>query len=145
VQQSNVVVEELFVRARAGDAAAFGDLVSEHGADVLRLCTVITADRGLAEDAAQNAWHRVWRSLATVREPSALRAWLLRVAANEAKQIVRQNRRHEHRDLGEVPAIQPPPPDEDVALRDALRLLDPAERELLGAPLRARADIRRDR
>ena len=52
---------DLVALARAGDREAFTALVQMYGRDVQRLCTVITTDASLAEDAAQNAWHRVWR------------------------------------------------------------------------------------
>jgi RNA polymerase sigma-70 factor (ECF subfamily) len=132
MQERAVVAEELVVRARAGDAAAFAELVAEHGPDVLRLCTVITADQGLAEDAAQNTWQRAWRRLDTLREPAALRPWLLKVAANEAKQLLRRDRRHAVQILdGVEPGTSTATPDDDIALRVALRALEPGERELL--------------
>jgi len=124
--------EESISRARAGDAKAFTGLVAEHGPDVLRLCALITADWSLAEDAAQNTWHQAWRRLNTVRDMASLRPWLLRVAANEAKQLLRRNRRHAAQSLdvaGKVAGTSDP--QEDAALRAALRTLEPAERELL--------------
>lgn len=54
------------------------------------------------------------------------------VAANEAKQVLRRNRRHVAQRLalaGDLSATSGPDVDHD--LRDALRSLQPAERELL--------------
>ncbi len=120
-------------RARAGDAEAFASLVAEYGPDVLRLCTLIMVDRSLAEDAAQNAWRQAWLQIHTVRELSSLRPWLLRVAANEAKQLLRRNRRHFAQSLETAPVVAGGrDPGEDVGLGDALRTLRPEDRELLG-------------
>lgn len=125
-------VDGLIARARAGDAQAFSGLVALYGPDVLRLCTVITTDPTLAEDAAQNTWQQVWRRLDTLRDTRSLRPWLLRVAANEAKQLLRRNRRHIAQSLDLAADVAGATVRaEDVVLRDALAALDPAERELL--------------
>lgn len=123
---------ELFARARAGESRAFAAIVAEHGPDVLRIAMVITADRLLAEDAAQNTWQKVWRRLDTVRDFQSLRPWLLRVAANEAKQLVRRNRRHPTDALDAANSVVGAhDPYDDVDLRIALKPLSPDERELL--------------
>ena len=125
--------EGLVARAVAGDADAFSALVAEFGPDVLRLCAVITADRGLAEDAAQNAWRQAWLRLSTVKSPASVRAWLLRVAANEAKQVLRRRRRRPESSLEQTDPIRARggDPQDFAALRDALRMLRASEREVL--------------
>ena len=79
--------------AAEGDEVAFGRLVAQHFDDMARVAYVITGDRSLAEDAVQSAWVRAWSRLRTVRDPSRVRGWLLSIAANEARQIARRNRR----------------------------------------------------
>ena len=79
--------------AAEGDEVAFGRLVALHYDDMARVAFVITGDRSLAEDAVQSAWVRAWSRLRTVREPARVRGWLLSIAANEARQIARRNRR----------------------------------------------------
>jgi RNA polymerase sigma-70 factor, ECF subfamily len=126
-------IEGVVARAAAGDAEAFASLVAEHGADVHRLCMVITTDRALAEEAAQNAWRQAWRRLNTLREPSSLRSWLMRVAANESKQVLRRSRRRRESSLDSARNVPRAAgdPQEHIALRDALRSLDPSDREIL--------------
>jgi RNA polymerase sigma-70 factor, ECF subfamily len=59
-------------------------------------------------------------------------AWLLRVATNEAKQLLRRDRRHEAQRLDAAHDVAArTEPWEDASLRAALRTLEPAERELL--------------
>ena len=79
--------------ASDGDAVAFGRLVAEHGDDMARLAFVITGDRSLAQDAVQSAWVHAWLKLGGLRDPLRVRPWLLRIAANEARQIARRHRR----------------------------------------------------
>ena len=79
--------------AADGDDVAFGRLVALHYDDMARVAFVITGDRSLAEDAVQSAWVRAWSRMRSVRDPGRVRGWLLSIAANEARQIARRNRR----------------------------------------------------
>ena len=79
--------------AVAGDAMAFARIVRAHHDDMVRVCQVICGDPELAQDAAQAAWPIVWRKLSTLRDADRLRPWLVSVAANEARQLVRRLRR----------------------------------------------------
>jgi RNA polymerase sigma-70 factor, ECF subfamily len=76
--------------AVAGDAMAFARIVRAHHDDMVRVCQVICGDPELAQDATQSAWPIVWRKLSTLRDTDRLRPWLVSVAANEARQIVRR-------------------------------------------------------
>jgi RNA polymerase sigma-70 factor (ECF subfamily) len=118
-------------RARAGDREAFAELVSLHGPDVLRLCMVITTDRALAEDAAQNAWHKAWRKLHTLRDGDRLRPWLLSVAANESRQLLRKSRRELTVEVELAADDRVTPTDALLDLKKALRRLRSEDRELL--------------
>jgi RNA polymerase sigma-70 factor (ECF subfamily) len=81
--------DDLARRAAAGDREAFTELVDAYGPDVLRVCMLVTTDRSLAQDAAQETWQKAWARLHTLRDPDRCRAWLLRIAVNEAKQQLR--------------------------------------------------------
>jgi RNA polymerase sigma-70 factor (ECF subfamily) len=79
--------------AAAGDEVAFTRLVEAFHADMARLAYFVCGgNRGLTEDAVQSAWAIAWSRLGTVREPERIRAWLLSVTANEARQLARQQR-----------------------------------------------------
>lgn len=79
--------------AADGDEVAFARLVDLHHADMARVAFVVTSDRAMAQDALQSAWVIAWRKLPSVRDHRRVRWWLLRVAANEARQLVRARRR----------------------------------------------------
>lgn len=83
---------------REGDTHAFADLISLHDGEMLRVAAVICRDGDMAEDAVQQAWKRAWRQLGTIRDPDRVRAWLVAVAANEARQIVRSEGRRSRRE-----------------------------------------------
>ncbi len=59
----------------------FAVLVSPHAEAMARVAAALvgTAD---AEDAAQEALLRAWRGWQTLRDPAALRTWLLRITVN---------------------------------------------------------------
>ena len=79
--------------AAAGDHIAFGRIVGAYHDDMCRVCTFVTGDTELAEDAVQSAWSIAWQKLGSLREPDRLRAWLMRVAVNEAKRLLEKRSR----------------------------------------------------
>lgn len=80
-------------RAAHGDELAFARLVAAYHSDMMRVAYVTCGSPDLAQDAVQAAWAIAWRKLATVREPDRVRHWLVAVAANEARQLVRRQHR----------------------------------------------------
>ena len=122
--------------AAAGDVGALARIVDAHHDDMLRLCFVICGDTDTAQDAVQAAWPIAWRKMGTLRSPERLRPWLMSVAANEARQIIRRRLRHavapiEVADVGSSHGD----PAHSAGLLDlaaALRRLSPDERTLLG-------------
>ena len=79
--------------AAAGDKDALARIVGAHHDDMARICFVICGDQDLAQDAVQTAWPVAWRKLGSLRDPERLRPWLMAVAANEARQLLRRQRR----------------------------------------------------
>ncbi len=130
-------------QAVAGDEAAFARIVAAYHPDMVRVAYGICGDPALVDDAVQAAWLIAWRKLRTVREPDSLRSWLVAVAANEARHLVRRQR------PGRVVEIDLDPPDPRTVdspaeirrldLVNALRRLSPEERSLVA--LRYGADL----
>ena len=121
--------------AAAGDADALARIVGAHHDDMARLCFVICGDADLAQDAVQSAWPIAWRKLGSLREPERLRPWLMSVAANQARQMLRSQRRHvvleiEVADVGST-AGDPASRSALADLSIALRGLSPEDRTLL--------------
>ncbi len=129
---------ELLARARSGEREAFTELVERHHAELVRIAYAVTGDLEAARDSAQIAWIKAWQKLPTVREPERLRPWLIAIAANEARQHLRANKRRRVRE------IAPIKPDSDVGIFEigvpsadhmdlsaVLIQLDPSDRQLL--------------
>ena len=121
--------------AVAGDEAAFARIIRAHHDDMTRVCFVICGDLDVADEAVQAAWPIIWRKLGSLRDPDRLRPWLVSVAANEARQLIRRRRRRAVVELA-VGAAATPGGDPavhvgDLDLTNALARLDPDDRALL--------------
>jgi RNA polymerase sigma-70 factor (ECF subfamily) len=70
---------------RAGDEAAFRELVARHHSSLVRLATVFVRSRAVAEEVAQEAWLGLLQGLDRFEGRSSLRTWLFRILTNIAK------------------------------------------------------------
>ena len=79
-----VTDEELVLLARQGDPDAFDQLVARHQSAVFRAALAALRNREDAEEVAQDAFIRAWRSLGRFRGDSSFRTWVLRITWNRA-------------------------------------------------------------
>ncbi len=126
----------LLASAVAGDEIAFRRIIAAYHDDMRKVCVAIADDRAIADEATQSAWVIAWKRLGDVREPSHLRPWLVTVAANEAKQLLRKRKRRAEvevtADAARVPGgVDPATEVVDIDVRDAMARLDPDDRALL--------------
>jgi RNA polymerase sigma-70 factor (ECF subfamily) len=78
-------------RTRAVNAIRhFERLVAEHERDVLRAAWSILRDEHLGLDAAQDAFARLWRAIASGKAPERAAAWLRRAAVSSALDLQRR-------------------------------------------------------
>jgi RNA polymerase sigma-70 factor, ECF subfamily len=121
--------------AAGGDQAAFATLVTEHHAAMARVAYVICGDVEATRDAVQSAWAIAWRRLSNLRQPEQVRPWLVAIAANEARQHLRRQRRMTVVDLTEATdrhgGSDPAAFIAVVDLERVLRELQPDDRTLL--------------
>jgi RNA polymerase sigma factor (sigma-70 family) len=122
--------------AAAGDEVAFARIIAAHHDDMRRVCVVICHDETLAEDAVQTAWSIAWRKLASLREPERLRSWLIAIAANQARDLVRKRRRRTDADTAAIAdnvpgGVDPATGIDALDMLAAMARLDPDDRALL--------------
>lgn len=131
---------ELVRQARAGDTAAWEQLVLAHQEAVFRLAYLILGDPADAQDAAQDALIRAYWALSSFDESRPLRPWLLTIAANQARNrrraawryvqaLQRSLRAEPDAALGTAP--DPADRDEGNELWQAVRRLNPADQEVI--------------
>lgn len=124
------VIQLVPVDSRTRDALA--DELYGHGPMLLAAARVITLDNDEAQDLVQTTFEIALRRLDGLREPLALRAWLLTIQAREAFRAVRRLRRLVSLDarVGEIATHGA-----DLAQRTDVR------QALSGLPRRTRAAI----
>lgn len=86
---------ELVVRARQGSREAAGVLFDRYWTLAWRTAYAVTADRGLADDAAQDAFVKAFAALDRFDENQPFAPWLKRITINAAVDSLRRHRRLE--------------------------------------------------
>lgn len=117
--------------AMSGDAAAFSELVRRRQSALRNLLRRLSRDPALADDLAQQAFVKAWRSLPKLRSVAAFGAWLRRLAVNTWLEHVRAAHllpvAMAAEELAGVPG-RAPATDEQLDLDRALAQLPPDER-----------------
>lgn len=84
--------DQLVLLSKDGKLDAFNSLVLRHERAVYNLCYRLLGERGVAEDATQEAFLSAFRAIGRF-EGGNVRSWLLRIAANECKDELRRRQR----------------------------------------------------
>jgi RNA polymerase sigma-70 factor, ECF subfamily len=85
--------QRLIAALKAGDEAAFGELVDRYHAGLVRLAMTYVRSRAVAEEVAQETWIGVLRGLPRFEGRSSLRTWITRILVNQAKTRALRERR----------------------------------------------------
>jgi len=86
------VEDRLAVRCRAGDLAAFDELVARYQLRLFRFSFRLLRDRAEAEDAVQETFLRVYRGLSKYRPDGFFSSWIYRITLNECRRRLRSRR-----------------------------------------------------
>src|SRR4029453_19036577 len=116
--ESEVAVDALRADLKVEGDALLADYVQHYRRLIERLCRILLADSGDAEDATQQTFLLAYQSLLSGTRPHHPRAWLCTIARREC--WARDHRRRRER------ALPPPEPRPEP---------DPAERTVLRAEL----------
>ncbi len=82
----------LIIRAKAGDATAFDQIVISHQRWVIALAWRMLGDWEDARDAAQETFLRVYKSFGRFDPAQDFNGWLYRIAVNVCRDIARKRR-----------------------------------------------------
>lgn len=94
-------------RLRAGDEAAFRELVSSLGGRLERFARSFTHRDAVVEEAVQETWLAVIRGLDRFEGRSSLRTWVFGILANQARRLAVKERRHEGPSVPDEPEREP--------------------------------------
>ncbi len=131
-------MDEVVTAARGGDVAAFEALVRANADAVFGHAVRFFGDRPTAEDATQEVFVKVYRSLAGFDGRSSFKTWLFRLTRNTCIDMMRRSTR---RPTPMDPLDMPLPGTGDiaegavarVALEQAIATLQPEDRDALNA------------
>lgn len=129
--------------ARAGDRAAFDELVRLTYRDTLQLACRLVGDEQDARDIVQDTYLRAYRGLRRFRGDSRFRTWLFRITVNCASSHTSRARRHRHDPLAatEGEAHEPVGPATDDTRAENLSLRADLEAALAALPPKLRAVV----
>src|SRR5882762_785140 len=96
---------DLVAAARAGDRAAFDQLVRATYADMYTLAYRLTGNEEDARDVVQDAYLRAYKGLRRFRGDAQFSTWMYRITANCASSLLSKRARDGHDDL--VPSTTP--------------------------------------
>lgn len=118
-QGLGVVADEILVeRAIQGDTAAFEALIRRHGPLMRAYVSRIVGSLHEADDVVQEALYTAWRRLPELRDPKAVKAWLMQIASRQAFKHLRRRPPEDP-----LPALEAAYPSEmqpeNVAIRNA--------------------------
>lgn len=128
---------ELITSSKSGDREAFRILVDRYRKMLFTTAFLMTGDRLSAEDSVQEALIKIWIHLPSLNKEASIKAWMLRIVANEVKQLTRRKK------VGTVPidtiteTVDPElsevilSSEERQGLRLALRTLPQQDHELI--------------
>ena len=137
-----VIDARLRTRFRDGDPDAVRAVYSTYGRLVYSVTYAILADRGLAEEATQQAFLKAWRAAQKLDPGRELGPWLATIARRVSIDIYRRETHRSASPLEAVPADDPALVSPAVAVEDtydiwevrrAVSLLPADERELVRA------------
>lgn len=129
-QQLDLVPDALLAgRAADGDTAAFEALARRHGPLMRATARRLTGTLADADDVVQESLMQAWKQLDQLRDPAAVKSWLLRIVGTRSIDHLRKRRNHLALDDLEnhvdAPSGQRPPDPESTAVNasrvDALK------------------------
>ena len=124
--------EALVERARAGDRAAFEELVRRYADRLYAVVLRFVADQEEAQEVTQEAFLRGWRSIGRFEGRSRFFTWLYRIGINEAKRRVARRPSPPVVSLDDEPIPDAPDwsdaPETRLAQADLRRVLEDAVR-----------------
>jgi RNA polymerase sigma-70 factor (ECF subfamily) len=131
---------ELLGRIGQGDEDAMAAFYREHGPVVLAQVRLVVGERAAAEEIVQDTMLAVWRGAGSFRGESSVRSWVIAIARRQARDRLRGRRLRVVDDAFLADQPGPGPGPEVMALdraelaevMDAIRVLAPAHREVLG-------------
>jgi RNA polymerase sigma-70 factor (ECF subfamily) len=128
VESRGVALPMLGYGLASGEPATFEALLRTHEVMVARTALRLTGNRQDAQDAAQEVFLRLHRSLGRIDDSGNLSGWLYRVTVNVCRDILRKRRNTDS--LDDIQLAVPSSTEADLGRAQQLRLVEEALRTL---------------
>lgn len=112
-------------------AAAFENLVRAYSPDLYRFVYWMSRDRCVAEDIVQETFAKVWKAWHQLRDETAVKAWLFKIARNEYMRTFQRKRVVADYDIDEIDISVDNNIADELAMRQAVAALPMSYREPL--------------
>jgi RNA polymerase sigma-70 factor (ECF subfamily) len=128
----------IVTKMRSGTTDVFSEIVEKYQAPILRYLFRLTGNYQLAQDLAQDTFLQAYKSILKTNSDLQFRAWLYRIATNNALQYQRRKRiisflPFDSNKVEKIPSSSNPieVSDEKMVVRETLRLVNPKHRTSL--------------
>ncbi len=124
----------LVAAALQGNAESFSRLCEQYYPALVAIAYSQLADRGLAEDAAQESLLAAYRGIARLKQPERFAGWLTAICRNIAIDMARARVREKHAGVEDCsPGSNPSRHEDDVVatVREIILNLEPDMREVI--------------
>ncbi len=99
--------KELINRLKAGNRAAFAELVADYQKSVLNICYRFLLNRPDAEDVSQEVFIEVFHSIRNFREDAKLSTWIFRIAVSKSlDELKKQSRKKRISSIGKTLGLE---------------------------------------
>jgi len=116
--------QALIRRLKAGDEKAFEELVTEYRERVYRVAWRILREDEAAEDAAQEAFIKVFRHIGRFEGRSSLYTWIYRITVNIALNKLKRDRFRQMLPLGDLPRRERRPTADPARMAESSEIAD---------------------
>lgn len=92
--------DDLLKGLKKGDDSAFESLMDTYGDRILKVCYLILKDLPSAEDAVQEVFIQIYRSVGKFKGESSVYTWIYKIAVNKCRDLLRK--RNEYSLIGDI-------------------------------------------
>jgi RNA polymerase sigma-70 factor (ECF subfamily) len=135
IKKSSDCSDELIVRAKGGDAEAFGLIFDHYYRFIYKFIYAMLGDRSLAEELTQETFLGAFKSIHLLRGEAKLQTWLCGIAKNVVYKSFRSNHREGNKSDSEIESLNVPdeknlPPDRQFLSKELKFLIHAALEKL---------------
>jgi RNA polymerase sigma-70 factor, ECF subfamily len=135
LKNSDEVMDDLIVRAQAGDDEAFGLIFEHYYRFVFKFIYSLLGERSLAEELTQETFLSAYKGIHLLRGEAKLKTWLFTIARNAVHKSYRSDRQAGQQAENEIETLnlydeKNPPPDQQFLSKELKQVVQLALEKL---------------